>query len=68
MIAAVPVQNGVRGNPALLGRTLFDAAKQLAGDQGARKLLAGPGVLEVEIADPAIFADVDTPQALRELS
>ena len=66
-VAAIPVHAGARGNPVLLGREMFDAAKRLAGDQGARKLLAGAGVLEVEIADPAIFADIDTPQALRDL-
>ena len=66
-VAAIPVYGGARGNPVLLGREMFDAAKRLAGDQGARKLLAGAGILEVEIADDAIFADIDTPQALRDL-
>ena len=66
-IAAIPVHDGARGNPVLLGRALFDAAMRLSGDQGARKLLARPGILEVESADPAIFVDIDTPQALRNL-
>ena len=66
-IAAIPVHQGARGNPVLLGRALFEAAKHLSGDRGARQLLAGPGVLEIDMADPAIFADIDTPQALRDL-
>ena len=68
-LAAAPVSEGRRGNPALLSRELFPAIAALSGDEGARKLLAsaGPGqVIEVEIAGLAASLDVDTPDALEE--
>ena len=67
-VALVPARGGARGNPVLLGQALFVPLRRLSGDQGARKLLANlPGVEEFETDDPAIFADIDTPAALRAL-
>jgi molybdenum cofactor cytidylyltransferase len=67
--AVVPTVAGRRGNPILIGRNLFDAVKALEGDIGARKLIdaAGDDVVEVAIDDAAVLADVDTPEALRDL-
>lgn len=65
--AVAPLVEGRRGNPVLLSRRLFTAARSLAGDEGARKLLMGAGVRVAEIAvddDGAAF-DVDTPEALQ---
>ncbi len=56
-----------RGNPVVLTRSLFAEIGRLSGDQGARKLLSGEGVLEVPVADPAIVLDIDTPEALARL-
>lgn len=61
--AAVPVCAGRRGNPALLGRGLFPAALRLGGDEGARRLLAGARVAEVEAGEGALL-DVDEPGSL----
>ncbi|NDA47424.1 MAG: nucleotidyltransferase family protein, partial [Alphaproteobacteria bacterium] len=56
-----------RGNPVVLTRSLFTEIGRLSGDQGARKLLSGEGVLDVPVADPAIALDIDTPEALARL-
>lgn len=65
----VPVHEGQRGNPVLWPREMFPRMLTLEGDAGARRLLQEfPGeVIEVEIADPGIFADIDTPEALDAL-
>ena len=60
----VPVLGGRRGNPALLARGVFKAAMALAGDEGARRLLAGARVVEVAVDDAAVLLDVDEPSAL----
>lgn len=66
--AAVPVFGGARGNPALLGRALFERATHLTGDEGARRLLHGldpARLLTVAVPDPGVGRDVDTPDDLR---
>ena len=67
--AVVPMIGGQRGNPILIGRSLFEAVMALEGDMGARKLLdtAGGEVIEVAIDDVAVLTDVDTPEALARL-
>ena len=62
--AVVPVLGGRRGNPALLARGVFAAAMALAGNEGARRLLAGARVVEVAVDDAAVLLDVDEPSAL----
>ncbi len=65
----VPVRAGRRGNPVLWPRRHFAALQTIAGDRGARELLAqhADEVVAVEMADDAIFADVDTPENLAAL-
>lgn len=60
--AVVPVRQGRRGNPVLLGRAIFRNAGTLSGDRGARALIeAGDrGIITCEIDDAAIETDVDT--------
>ncbi len=67
--AVVPSYEGGRGNPVLLSRALFDAVALLDGDQGARKLLARPGVRVATCAvdDPGVVLDIDTRAALAAL-
>jgi molybdenum cofactor cytidylyltransferase len=62
----VPVNEGRRGNPVLIGRRWFPELSGLSGDTGARHLLKRHDglVTEVAVADDAIFLDIDTPQAL----
>lgn len=66
--AAVPVFAGRRGNPALLGRELFARAATIAGDEGARGLLAAiaPERLTlVPVAEPGVGRDMDIPEDFR---
>jgi molybdenum cofactor cytidylyltransferase len=68
--AVAPAQGGRRGNPVLLGRALFDRAKRLEGDEGARRLLAAlPEGDIIEIAPPGsdISFDIDTPGDLANM-
>jgi molybdenum cofactor cytidylyltransferase len=67
-LAVVPVRAGVRGNPALIGRELFNAIRRLEGDRGARGILeaAGKDVLECTVDDEAIQTDIDSIKALRD--
>lgn len=64
----VPRYAGVRGNPVLFDRTLFSALRALAGDEGARELIAGAGarVRMVDFPFP-MPADVDTIEALERM-
>jgi len=61
---AVPVLDGRRGNPVGFGRVYQDALLALRGDQGARRLLQTCPVIEIAVADPGIFQDIDTPADL----
>ena len=65
----VPTHEGRRGNPVLWPRTRFAEMLQLEGDAGARRLMAAHAdeVREVDLGAGAIFADVDTPEALAQL-
>jgi molybdenum cofactor cytidylyltransferase len=66
-LAAVPLREGRRGNPVLLGRGLFEAAMRLEGDEGARRLidaLSSDELVEVEAPDMGVTFDVDTPEDL----
>lgn len=66
-LAAVPIRDGRRGNPALLARALFAKLMCLDGDDGARRLLAAVdsvGVIEVKVESDGVMLDVDTPDDL----
>lgn len=61
--ALVPTYEGRRGTPVLLGRELFAEASNLAGDTGARVLLARrPDVHTLEVGHLGFPEDVDTPE------
>ena len=64
----MPVHRGRRGNPALLGRSLFGPALALGGDEGARRLLARARVAEVEVDADSVLVDVDDPATLRAVA
>jgi molybdenum cofactor cytidylyltransferase len=66
--AVAPTRRGTRGNPVLLGRTLFPRIMQLRGDEGARRLLQTvDGVLDLSIDSDAAWTDVDTFEDLEAL-
>lgn len=60
---AAPVRCGRRGNPVGFAARHRDALMALSGDEGARALVAALGdrVTLVEVDDPGIARDVDTP-------
>jgi len=61
-----PAGGGRRGNPVLFDRRVFPALHGLSGDQGGRALIERFGWEAVE-ADPAEFAEVDSPEDLAAL-
>ncbi|MGH8856128.1 MAG: nucleotidyltransferase family protein, partial [Telluria sp.] len=61
---AVPVHAGQRGNPVAFGARHLDELLALGGDQGARRLLRTHPVTEVEVDDPGILRDIDSPSDL----
>jgi molybdenum cofactor cytidylyltransferase len=64
---AVATYGGKRGHPVLIGRTHFQEAMRMAGDQGARTLLATHDVVEVPCDGTGEATDVDTPADLAAL-
>lgn len=66
----VPFYRGQRGNPVLWDRSLFAELLTVAGDQGGRVLLGRyeAAMERVELDDPAITLDVDTPQDYQNLA
>lgn len=62
----VPMFHGKRGHPVLWARKYFRELRTLTGDMGARQLLAqyAPQIHRVEMADPGVLIDVDTPAGL----
>jgi len=67
--AVVPVRQGLRGNPVLIGRKLFSEIAKLRGDRGAASILKDDlrQIVECPIDDAAIEIDVDTRKALEDL-
>ncbi|MGX4642699.1 nucleotidyltransferase family protein [Massilia sp. SYSU DXS3249] len=61
---AAPITQGRRGNPVAFGAAHLPALLALQGDAGARGLLRSAAVAEVEVGDPGIFRDIDTPADL----
>lgn len=66
----VPTWRGKRGNPVLWDRRFFEEMMDVSGDVGARHLIGTHGelVVEVEMNDDGVMIDVDTPDALAELT
>lgn len=63
----VPRHDGRRGHPVLFGRDLFEELLDADDAQGARPVVrkAPDRVLEVEVDDPGVLLDIDTPDDLR---
>ena len=63
--AVAPAYRGRRGNPVLLGGSLFASVASLTGDEGARGLLrARDGVIEIAVDDESVLMDIDTREDL----
>lgn len=60
----VPVHQGRRGNPVLLGRAIFPALAGLSGDEGAKSIIRQHAHLVAEVpASAGVLTDIDTPDA-----
>ena len=64
-----PAFSGRRGHPVVFGRAVFEELLGTPIERGARAVVhADPSrVAVVEVADPAVVEDVNTPDAYREL-
>lgn len=64
----VPTCNGKRGNPVLWGRRHWTKFLDISGDMGGKFLLDAieNSCVEIDVADPAIHTDIDTPKAWAE--
>ncbi|WP_419689049.1 nucleotidyltransferase family protein [Burkholderia theae] len=60
-----PAHRGVRGHPVGFAAHHYDALAALDGDTGARTLFASAPVQLLDVDDPGILRDVDTPADLR---
>ncbi|TXF96436.1 nucleotidyltransferase family protein [Massilia arenae] len=61
---AAPLFEGRRGNPVAFGVQHRDALLALDGDQGARRLLQSSPVATIDVLDPGILRDIDSPSDL----
>lgn len=61
-----PLHDGQRGHPVLFGRRYWQEMMTLTGDQGARRVLEDheEAWLGLEVNDPGVLRDADTPAAL----
>lgn len=64
----IPTFNGKRGHPVLWGKNHFGALRQLSGDVGGREIIRenNEKIVEVEVNDPGILIDLDTPEMLNQ--
>ena len=66
----IPACGGRRGHPVIFGRGVFADLLEAPLDQGARAVVRGRPelVVTVEVDDPGILKDIDTPAQYREMS
>ena len=65
---AAPSYRGTRGTPVLFAASVFPELRALAGDSGARAVVAAqPERVEIVEVDVAMPADVDTPEDFARL-
>jgi molybdenum cofactor cytidylyltransferase len=66
----VPIYQGQRGNPALLGRSVFKDALALTGDTGFRAIFPKylQGIVNVEVEDSGVVQDIDSAADYQRLS
>ncbi len=58
---------GQRGHPVGFSAELYSELARLTGDQGARRLVARYAAHAVEVDDPGVLVDVDTPADLERV-
>jgi len=65
----IPYYMGIRGNPVIIGSSLFNRLKLLSGDTGPRALFNEfeKSILKIPVSDKAILVDVDTRDDYKKL-
>lgn len=65
-LVAAPFHRGQRGHPVGFGQACYGALAALAGDEGAKSVIAAhnDGVVRIDVDDPGVLRDVDTPEDL----
>jgi len=65
----IPYYKSLRGNPVTISKTLFSQLKTLTADAGARVIFKKykHRILKININNPAVAIDVDTPQDYKKL-
>lgn len=61
----VPVQDGQFGHPVLFANAYGPALRALSGARGAKGLFRPERLCEIQVSDPGVLWDVDTPARLR---
>jgi molybdenum cofactor cytidylyltransferase len=59
---------GRHGHPVIFGRSVFDALRHADPTTGAKSVVRSHPVLDVEVPDPAVLHDVDTPEDYQKLT
>lgn len=62
----IPVRKGVKGHPVLFAKNYFPEIAAIKGDEGARAVIDAhkDQVFRVEVEDPGVIRDIDTPEDL----
>lgn len=62
----LPSREGKSGHPVLFDKAYFSDIEALHGDKGAKSVIDAHGdkVFSVEVADPGVIYDIDTPEDL----
>jgi molybdenum cofactor cytidylyltransferase len=68
-LMTIPLYGGIRGNPVVLSSQLVPEIEYLEGDSGAKQLTQKHSgkVMWVEVDDPGVLVDVDTPHDYQKL-
>lgn len=63
-----PVFQGKRGNPVVFREKHFEKLSRLTGDRGASQFMKNEKVTLIEVDDPGIHRDIDSPEDLEKLT
>lgn len=66
--AAYPVHEGRRGHPVWIGAAAIELLLGASPERRALEVIAPLKPRQVEVADPGIYLDADTPEALAEVA
>ena len=53
---------GRHGHPVIFARAVFEALRRADPDTGAKAVVRAHAVLDVEVTDPGVLQDIDTPE------